>query len=88
MYLQGCMFRTICMHHEDAIHMHTFYLHCHVKSITVVCICMHAYLNLHGVQRVNYILQNLWYNVTSSLLLMYFCMLLTYWIPLHYTCSL
>ena len=29
----------------------SFYLHCHVKSIAVVCICMHAYLNLHGVQR-------------------------------------
>ena len=33
-----------CMHHE--VVLHTF------LTYTVMCICMHAYMNEHGVQRV------------------------------------
>ena len=40
------------MHHDIVIHTFLTYMHCHVKFITVVCKCMHAYMNLHGVQRV------------------------------------
>ena len=41
------------MHASWRCNRHVSYLHCHVKFLTVVCICIHAYMSLLGVQRVN-----------------------------------